>query len=159
MIYIKSFKNYDEFKQLFGIVEHGNGAKSRKNKILLACLKNRKLFKWWLRFKAQALEHGVKEDCIELSDYLYASNMDGLKRFAKLMMNDCVKDSSLWNSTDDSGIYISFGKDFPYELYSPTLKIDSYRGLCVDGDSRSIRYVNTERDNKVFKMKAGKFIS
>lgn len=44
MIYIKSFKNYDEFKQLFGVVKHGNGVVSRKNKILLACLKNRKLF-------------------------------------------------------------------------------------------------------------------
>lgn len=31
MIYIKSFKNYEEFKKLFAIVEHGNGAKSRKN--------------------------------------------------------------------------------------------------------------------------------
>lgn len=34
MIYIKSFKNYEEFKVLFGVVEHGNGVKSRKNKIL-----------------------------------------------------------------------------------------------------------------------------
>ena len=159
MIYIKSFKNYDEFKQLFGIVEHGNGAKSRKNKILLACLKNRKLLKWWLGFKKQAFEHGASVEAVEYNDYLRAANMDELKRFAKLMLNDAIKDSALWNKTDDAGFKIEFAEDFCYGLYSPTLKIDKFHGLCVDGDSRSIRYVNTERANKVFKMKAGKFIS
>lgn len=48
MIYIKSFKNYDEFKKIFAIVEHGNGVKSRKNKILLAWLKDRKFLHRWL---------------------------------------------------------------------------------------------------------------
>ena len=42
MIYYK-FKNYEEFKELFGIVKHGNGNKSRKNKILLSFIKNKKL--------------------------------------------------------------------------------------------------------------------
>ena len=31
-----NFNNYEEFKELFGLVKHGNGVKSRKNKILLA---------------------------------------------------------------------------------------------------------------------------
>lgn len=42
MLYYK-FKNYEEFKELFGIVKHGNGNKSRKNKILLAFIKNKEL--------------------------------------------------------------------------------------------------------------------
>lgn len=42
MLYYK-FKNYEEFKELFGIVKHGNGNKSRKNKILLAFIKNEEL--------------------------------------------------------------------------------------------------------------------
>lgn len=63
MIYIKSFKNYDEFKQLFGVVKHGNGVVSRKNKILLACLKDRKLFHWWLGFKEWCDRTG-KNTCI-----------------------------------------------------------------------------------------------
>ncbi len=40
-----NFKNYEEFKTLFGITKHGNGTKSRKNKILLAYLKNPNLLK------------------------------------------------------------------------------------------------------------------
>ena len=42
MIYIKSFSNYEGFKEVFGFIEHGNGVKSRKNKILLGVLKDRK---------------------------------------------------------------------------------------------------------------------
>ena len=33
------FKDYEEFKELFGITQHGNGVKSRKNRILLSYLK------------------------------------------------------------------------------------------------------------------------
>lgn len=38
-----NFKNYDEFKNLFGIIKHGNNTQSRKNKILLAYLKDKSL--------------------------------------------------------------------------------------------------------------------
>lgn len=41
IIYNKVFSNYDEFKNIFGITEHGNGVKSRRNKILLRFLKDR----------------------------------------------------------------------------------------------------------------------
>ena len=36
-----NFSNYEEFKQLFSIQEHASGEKSRKNKILLAFIKDR----------------------------------------------------------------------------------------------------------------------
>lgn len=38
-----NFKNYEEFNALFGIVKHGNNNESRKNKILLAYLKDKSL--------------------------------------------------------------------------------------------------------------------
>jgi len=41
MIYYNNlFRNYAEFQERFGIQEHGNGAKNRKNKILLSFIKN-----------------------------------------------------------------------------------------------------------------------
>lgn len=149
MIYIKSFKNYDEFKQLFSVVKHGNGVVSRKNKILLACLKNRKLFHWWLGFKEQ--DDRLTDNC----DYLRATNMDDLKYFAKHM----VSDIALHDPDSEDTLYIlSFDKDFPYTLYSTTLSLDTLRGVCTDGDVKSIRYKNIER-GRIFKMKAGKLIS
>lgn len=149
MIYIKSFKNYDEFKQLFSVVKHGNGVVSRKNKILLACLKNRKLFHWWLGFKEQDAE--LTDNC----DYLRATNMDDLKYFAKHM----VSDIALHDPDSEDTLYIlSFDKDFPYTLYSTTLSLDTLRGVCTDGDVKSIRYKDIER-GRIFKMKAGKFIT
>ena len=48
MLYYK-FKNYEEFKDMFGIVKHGNGVCSRKNKILLAYIRNRKLLQPQIR--------------------------------------------------------------------------------------------------------------
>ena len=42
MLYYK-FKNYEEFKDMFGIIKHGNGVCSRKNKILLAYIRNKRL--------------------------------------------------------------------------------------------------------------------
>lgn len=154
MIYIKSFKNYDEFKQLFGVVKHGNGVVSRKNKILLACLKDRKLFHWWLGFKEWCDRTGNK--CLyEDHDYLRATNMDDLKAFAKHMVSCLVYNDP---DNEDTLYQIYFGNDFPYALYSTTLSLDSLNGICTDGDSKSIRYENIER-GRIFKMKTGKFIT
>jgi hypothetical protein len=154
MIYIKSFKNYDEFKQLFGVVKHGNGVVSRKNKILLACLKDRKLFHWWLGFKEWCDRTGNK--CLyEDYDYLRATNMDDLKAFAKHMVSCLV-----YNDPDNEGTLhlLCFDDNFHYVLYSTTIRLDSFNGICTDGDSKSIRYENIER-GRIFKMKAGKFIT
>lgn len=154
MIYIKSFKNYDEFKQLFGVVKHGNGVVSRKNKILLACLKDRKLFHWWLGFKEWCDRTGNKY-LYEDYDYLRATNMDDLKAFAKSMVSCLVHNDP---DNEDTLYRICFGNDFRYVLYSTTLSLDGLNGICTDGDSKSIRYENIER-GRIFKMKAGKFIT
>lgn len=161
MIYIKSFKNYEEFQTIFGMTKHGNGTESRKNKILLACLKDRKLLHWWLGFRKLVSAHGSiglqKE--LEDADYLKAANMDKLKNFAKFLLGDASYVHPIWNNACNSGYRLNFGDEFPYEMYSPTLRLDKFHGLCTDGDAKAIRYVNTERDDKAFKMKAGKFIS
>ena len=39
-------RDYEDFKFLFGLEIHGNGVKSRKNKILLQHLKNPALIRW-----------------------------------------------------------------------------------------------------------------
>lgn len=154
MIYIKSFKNYEEFKVLFGVVEHGNGVKSRKNKILLACLKDRKLLHWWLSFK-DSCDRKHRSHLYEECDYLRATSMDDLKYFAKKMMNRIVYNDVCGMA---SPYYcIDFG-DLSFTFYSSSMRLDGFKGICADGDSKAVRYENVERE-KVFKMKAGKFIT
>lgn len=154
MIYIKSFKNYEEFKVLFGVVEHGNGVKSRKNKILLACLKDRKLLHWWLSFKDKC-DRTHRECLYENCDYLRATSMDDLKCFAKKMMSRIVFNDVCGMA---SPYYcIDFG-DLSFTFYSSSMRLDGFKGICADGDSKTVRYENVERE-KVFKMKAGKFIT
>lgn len=159
MIYIKSFKNYEEFKQIFGVVEHENCVKSRKNKILLACLKDRKLLHWWLMFKERAEIHEADAKILHDADYLHATNMGDLKRFAKMLLNDAVFLHHLWYTHVDFPNPLSFRRGFGWMLRHHTLGLDEFKGLCTDGDTKAIRYINTERDNRVFKMKAGKFVS
>ena len=154
MIYIKSFKNYEEFKVLFGVVEHGNGVKSRKNKILLACLKDRKLLHWWLSFK-DSCDRTHREYIYENYDYLRATSMDDLKHFAMKMMNRFVYNDVCGM---DVPYYCIAFNDLPYKFYSSSMRLDGFNGICADGDSKAVRYENVERE-KVFKMKAGKFIT
>lgn len=154
MIYIKSFKNYEEFKVLFGVVEHGNGVKSRKNKILLACLKDRKLLHWWLSFK-DSCDRTDREYLYENWDYLRATSMDDLKHFAMKMMDHFV-----YNDVCGMNVpyYCIEFNDLPYKFYSSSMCLDGFNGICDDGDTKAVRYENVERE-KVFKMKAGKFIT
>ena len=160
MIYIKSFKNYEEFKELFGIVEHGNGVKSRKNKILLACLKDRNLLHWWLSTRDVLSRHSVNLKVLNKIDYLSVTNMNGLKAFAKAMLYDIPIALGRWRIVaywTKSFEQICF-EGFDWKLISTTMELDASNGFCLDGDMKAVRYVNTERD-KVFKMKAGKFIT
>lgn len=160
MLYIKSFENYEEFKQVFAITKHGNGVKSRKNKILLAMLKDRHFFHWWLQTRAHIEKYGSWEkENLDKVDYLNATTMDGLKTFVRFMLYEMtysyyhIDKDSLWcgNKFDFDGI--------GYCMYSRDLMSDSMNGICTDGDTRAIHYINTKRNNRVFKMKAGKFIT
>lgn len=136
MIYFKNFKNAKEFNEIFGVVEHENGAKSRRNKILLEVLKDKEFHKFWK-------QHGrLCRDCD--IDLMTVNSMNGLKKLALGIMRYALGDEIILNG---------------YTMYSKKYKLDVYHGICEDGDGRSVRYINTERGNRVFKMKAGKFIT
>jgi hypothetical protein len=111
---------------------HGNGLKSRKNKILLAYIKNPRLL----------------HEATTSGDYrmLHISSMAELKQ--KVMAE--IRRSG--RQDDDLRYVLNLnGEIYRSSFYST----DGYNGLCEDGDSRSIRYVSAEND-RVFKMKAGK---
>ena len=137
MIYFKNFKNAKEFNEIFGVVEHGNGAKSRRNKILLEVLKDKEFHKWW---KLHG-DHAYKCSGVDL---MTVKSMSELKKLAFVLMRYGFGNEIILNG---------------YAMYSQKYKLDAYQGLCEDGDGRSVRYINTERGNRVFKMKAGKFIT
>ncbi len=52
-----NIRDYDDFKYLFGMESHGNGVKSRKNKILLQHLKNSALIKYCREHNDWSLLH------------------------------------------------------------------------------------------------------
>ena len=128
------FYNYEGFQERFGFVHHGNGTKSRRNKVLLAYIKQPHLLR----------------EARETGDYtlLNIPNMIELK-------------NEMWNrilqSSASSGDLIYPNKLMSYGLYSHIYQTDQMNGLCEDGDFKSIRYINKE-SGRVFKMKAGKFI-
>lgn len=126
------FQNYEEFKELFGMQEHGNGVKSRRNKILLQWYKQ----KWVLHAATGAGD----EDRM-----LYS--VRSMTALWSLILNHIGWDS------DRSWHYLRLA-DVP--LYSGQYKLDDYSGLCEDGDTRAVRYINCE-NGRVFKMRAGKF--
>ena len=133
MLYYK-FKNHEEFKELFGIVKHGNGSESRKNKILLHFLKDRRLLH----------EAAVSGNYL----LLHISDMATMKNLVT---------EKIIRSGDEN-------RSLPYVIdlmgkryYSSTYSTDDNKGLCEDGDTKAVRYLNMENGERVFKMKAGKF--
>lgn len=135
MIYIKSFSNYEEFKELFGVREHGNGNKSRKNKILLSLYKDKNIW-------AHARKTG--------NYYPFTiTSMPALKEW--LMLN--IQASSF-----------SYGGCFNVELMGNVYRSNEYEtdnclGICMDGDVNAVRYIRhtEDGDRTNVKMKAGKF--
>lgn len=135
MLYITAFRNYDGFKGLFALTQHGNGVESRKNRILLNHLKTPSLHKW----------------CREHNDYKLLSirDMTDLKRVVlQYVQESGEQDEALTEKA------ILMGHTF----YGSKYRTDEHCGVCEDYDKKSIRYVNVERD-RVFKMKAGRFIT
>lgn len=132
MLYYK-FKNYEEFKDMFGIVKHGNGVCSRKNRILLAYIRSRRLL----------------HEAIETNDYilLHISSMAELKK--------TITRTIIISGHSDMALRYVLELDGEF-FYSRNFETDDLKGLCKDGDTRAIRYINHENGGKVFKMKAGK---
>ena len=129
-----NFYGYEEFKARFGLEKRENGVAVRKNRILLAHLKNPVLLKY----------------CREHDDYtlLHIYDMADLqKKTVEAIIESGKNDEKL-----------------PYEVeligrtyHSAKYQTDEAKGLCEDLDKSSVRYVNIER-NRVFKMRAGKFM-
>lgn len=129
-----SFRNFDEFKSIFRTEKRDNGVTVRKNKILLAHLKNPGLFRY----------------CRETGDYglLEVKDMAGLRNAVfNAVCRSGKEDGSLPNRIELIG----------REYWSARYRTDDTQGICEDGDKCSVRYVNTER-GKTFKMKSSKFM-
>lgn len=126
------FQNYEEFKQLFGFVKHNDGTCNRKNKILLAYIKNKELL-----HDAATNNH---------YDLLHLSDMAELESVLKYEFRKSGEtDAHLRNKLHLMGnIY-----------YSAIYETDENKGICEDGDTKAIRYRNC-KTGKIFKMKAGK---
>lgn len=152
MLYIKSFKNYDEFKNIFAVVEHGNGVKSRKNKILLSWLKDRKFLKAWLALREKLLKYD--KEVMDKISYLNARNVDDMKKSLKWVLER----GNYLNDPIAHDCYYNVFSSIDWRMFHTTLHLDDNNGLCDDGDTKSIRYYN-EENGSVFKMKAGKFIT
>lgn len=128
-----SFRNYEEFQHIFGIQTHGNGAKSRKNALLLGFLKDR----------------GLLRRSIETNDYslLHITSMQELK-------------SMLYNRIQASGALMKDAHELHlmgYRFYSPKFETDSMKGICEDGDMAMIRYINLAKEHE-FKMRPGRML-
>ena len=132
---IQSFKNAQEFQELFGITEHGNGVKSRRNKILLALLKSKSVWAY----------------CRERGDWslLAIKSMAELKTKLTKMISDAGVHQGLENALDLNGVI----------YHSDIYETDSYRGIPEDGSIGFVRYINHSNNSGVFKMRAGRFYS
>ena len=128
------FCGYEEFKARFGLEKRDNGTVARKNRILLGHLKNPALLRY----------------CREHNDYtlLHIYNMADLqKKVFEAVLKSGENDEKLPYRVE------LIGKTY----YSSRYQTDECKGVCEDLDKSSVRYVNIER-NRVFKMRAGKFM-
>ena len=129
------FQDYAGFKERFGIIRHDNGQKSRRNKILLAFIKQPQLLR-------DAVATG---DCT----FINIPDMATLKQV-------------VWEKIQLSGMN---DLDLSYRvevmdkvLYSRKIETDLMKGVCEDSDCRSIRYINHELSGRVYKKKAGRLL-
>lgn len=180
------FKNYEEFKEIFGLVEHGNGVVSRKNKILLALYKSKFALRAHIRHMAYASDLDnyrrsyTKYERIRYNDHAIKRNMrrwdrifrrydDFLDRYTLPEKNFRFLTAKtlaelkgyLYNALQS----YDYAKSTDCELIlnnlcfqSPKFKTDKMNGICEDGTVNAVRYINTE-NGKVFKMKAGKMFN
>ena len=139
---IYSFKNPQQFNEIFGIVEHGNGVKSRRNSILLSFYKSKTM--WEYCRKNSDLRHGFSL----YRRYFAITSMAELKYF---LMYDITEELS------NRGRYQLFLMGECY--YSNVYSTDECEGIPSNGEVGYVRYVTHEkkRDGKVYKMKSGKF--
>lgn len=133
------FKDFEQFKEIFelrrvGEKDDGSPKYARRNKIFLDSYKT-------------ALANGNAKLFREL--FKEPGNDAFFEPLAKMIY--------LLNGRCLDELYTSKIEGTRFFLISKKMKFDHMKGLCEDGDVRSVRYVNIEQD-KVYKMKAGKFM-
>lgn len=133
MLYF-DFKNYEEFKERFGIKRDEKGKLLRKNKILLSWVTNKALFKECVRL----VKYGLREQY----EFINYTSMDQV-----------IKRVDIWLGCSCNRYELHLNGRF---YSSPCYKTDKMKGIPEDGSLGFIRYQNMEREGKVYKMKAGK---
>lgn len=129
-----NFNGLEGFKARFGLVEHGNGEKSRKNKILLEYIKQPSLF--W--------------EASRTGDYSLI-NIASMSELKQTMLERIIKSG---NENDELKYEVHL---INYTFKSSKFETDCTNGVCEDGDPRSCRYINHSNGGRTFKMRAGKF--
>lgn len=132
---IYNFKDYAGFQERFGMVKHGNGESSRKNRILLSYISQPALF-------YEASRSG---------DYSLI-NIKSMSELKEIMLKR-IQESG---KNDDNLTYEVHLMS--YTFYSSRYESDELKGICADGDTRCIRYINHNNNDAVKKMKAGRFL-
>ena len=152
-----SFNNYEGFKEVFGMQEHGNGVKSRRNKILLAMLKDKEFFlnirTAPLKWRGFNINLNADEREMLVSKFRSVLTMSDLRNLCLLVFRK-FKSTNGWDCNFNLGS--SFADD-AYRFAHPDYSLDN-GGLCFDGDTRSVRYINHSSNDHVYKMKSGKFL-
>ena len=129
------FKNYEGFKERFGVRTCGNGEKSRKNKILLSYVKQPSLLQ-------QARRTGNYSEI----------NLENMTQLWAVLRNK-ITDYSFSNYRA-KGCKAFWLNDFFFGC--KRYQLDRFEGICQDGDSKRIRCIIVA-EGKVKKVKPGKF--
>lgn len=130
-----SFKNYDEFKELF-VAKNADGSTRRKNGILLAFYKGKEMRKY-------------------LRDVWPEVDAKSIKSVGSLytLMKQIVRQESEKYWFNNRAYLVRIMEN---SYYSDKYQTDGHDGVCIDGDLSAYRYQNMEREGRVFKMKVGK---
>ena len=113
-----NFNGLEGFKARFGLVEHGNGEKSRKNKILLAYIKQPSLFK----------------EASRTGDYSLI-NIASMSELKQTMLDRIIK-----SGTENDKLKYEV-KLINYTFHSSKFETDDYKGLCEEGSHHCIPIV------------------
>lgn len=144
MYKITAFRNAQEFQELFGIQEHGNGVKSRRNKILLQFYKSKSMWDYCNEDKT-----GWRFD-----EFFSIRNMAVLKdRITEEIIAELYREAR--DSHEPAWPVNLMNRTYWSHVYST----DESNGIPSNGDVGAVRYITHEknRNGKAYRMRAGRF--
>lgn len=140
-----SFKNYDEFKELF-VRAKANGETTRRNGVLLAFLTSKAV---WDYIKSN--ESDIRSRYFDVPTRAELNSMGALYSVVKNLM--AYADAKLLYTTSECLWEVTI---IDRTYYSNKYAADGKKGICIDGDFSAYRYQNQDRGGQVFKMKVGR---